>query len=86
MSETQLTKLELLRQQAEMRRASVEAYQTNIDNYTIAVADINKNFADDVEMQSFKARLEELLITERREQGKERIMLRALETQIAQLL
>jgi hypothetical protein len=36
-------------------------------------------------MQAFKTRLEELLVTERREQGKERIMLRALEAQIAQL-
>ena len=85
MTDTQPTKLEILMQNAEMRRASIEAYQINIDNYTLGVADINENFADDPEMQAFKARLEELLVTERREQGKERIMLRALEAQIAQL-
>ena len=85
MSETQPTKLQILTQNAEMRRQSVDSYQMNIDNYTLAVADINENFADDPEMQAFKARLEELLVTERREQGKERIMLRALEAQIAQL-
>jgi hypothetical protein len=85
MTDSQPTKLELLTQNAEMRRASVEAYQMNIDNYTLAVADINENFSDDPEMQAFKTRLEELLVTERREQGKERIMLRALEAQIAQL-
>jgi hypothetical protein len=84
-SQPQPTKLELLTQNAEMRRASIEAYQMNIDNYTLAVADINENFSDDPEMQAFKARLEELLVTERREQGKEKIMLRALEAQIAQL-
>jgi hypothetical protein len=85
MTDPQPTKLELLTQNAEMRRASIEAYQMNIDNYTLAVADINENFSDDPEMQAFKTRLEELLVTERREQGKERIMLRALEAQIAQL-
>jgi hypothetical protein len=85
MTDPQPTKLEILTQNAEMRRASVEAYQMNIDNYTLAVADINENFSGDPEMQAFKTRLEELLVTERREQGKERIMLRALETQIAQL-
>jgi hypothetical protein len=85
MTDPQPTKLELLTQNAEMRRASIEAYQMNIDNYTLAVADINENFSDDSEMQAFKTRLEELLVTERREQGKERIMLRALEAQIAQL-
>ena len=85
MTDSQPTKLELLTQNAEMRRASIQAYQMNIDNYALAVADINENFADDPEMQAFKTRLEELLVTERREQGKERIMLRALETQIAQL-
>jgi len=83
--QTQPTKLEILMQNAEMRRASIEAYQMNIDNYTLGVADINENFSDDPEMQAFKARLEELLVTERREQGKERILLRALEAQIAQL-
>ena len=85
MTDPQPTKLELLTQNAEMRRASIEAYQMNIDNYTLAVADINENFSEDPEMQAFKTRLEELLVTERREQGKERIMLRALEAQIAQL-
>ena len=85
MTDSQPTKLELLTQNAEMRRASIQAYQMNIDNYALAVADINENFADDPEMQAFKTRLEELLVTERREQGKERIMLRALEAQIAQL-
>jgi hypothetical protein len=85
MSDTQPTKLEILMQNAEMRRASVESYQLNIDNYTLGIADINENFSNDPEMQAFKTRLEELLVTERREQGKERIMLRALEAQIAQL-
>jgi vancomycin permeability regulator SanA len=85
MTDSQPTKLEILTQNADMRRASIEAYQMNIDNYTLAVADINENFSDDPEMQAFKTRLEELLVTERREQGKERIMLRALEAQIAQL-
>lgn len=85
MTDSQLTKLEILKQNADMRRQSIESYQMNIDNYTLGVADINENFADDPDMQAFKARLEELLVTERREQGKERIMLRALEAQIAQL-
>jgi hypothetical protein len=85
MTDPQPTKLELLTQNAEMRRDAIAAYQINIDNYTLAVADISENFSDDPEMQAFKTRLEELLVTERREQGKERIMLRALEAQIAQL-
>lgn len=82
---TQPSKLEILKQNAEMRRASIDAYQMNIDNYTLGVADISENFVNDPDMQAFKTRLEELLVTERREQGKERIMLRALEAQIAQL-
>ena len=84
-ADSQPTKLEILMQNAEMRRQSIDSYQMNIDNYTFGVADINENFADDPEMQAFKTRLEELLVTERREQGKERIMLRALEAQIAQI-
>lgn len=85
MTDSQPTKLQILIQNAEMRRQSVDAYQMNIDNYTLAIADITQNFSGDPEMQAFKTRLEELLVSERREQGKERIMLRALETQIAQL-
>lgn len=85
MTEIQPTKLQILTQNADMRRTSVETYQINIDNYTLAIADINANFVDDPDMQQFKARLEELLVSERREQNKERIMLRALEAQITQL-
>lgn len=85
MTESAPSKLEILLKNAEMRRSSIEDYQINIDNYNYAVNDINENFKDDPEMQTFKKRLEELLITEKREQGKDKIILRALEAQIAQL-
>lgn len=56
------------------REAEVFQHQINIDNYTLAIAEIDTNYADDAAIQEFRARLADLLTSSIIEQRKEIIM------------
>jgi cytochrome c551/c552 len=56
------------------REAEVFQHQINIDNYTLAIAEIDNNYADDAAMQEFRVRLSDLLASSIIEQRKEIIM------------
>jgi cytochrome c551/c552 len=56
------------------REAEVFQHQINIDNYTLAIAEIDANYADDAAIQEFRARLADLLASSIVEQRKEIIM------------
>jgi ribosomal protein L14E/L6E/L27E len=70
----------ILRESATARQHAVMDYQINIDNYTLAIKEIDENHGDD--MKEFRIRLEALLKTELLEQKKEMIMLKVITQQL----
>lgn len=73
---------EILKAAAEHRAREVMHHQINIDNYRLAIAEIEANHADDQDMQQFAEQLRDLLASSLREQRKESIMLKVIESQI----
>jgi hypothetical protein len=69
-----MNKAELLTTALAHREAEVFQHQINIDNYTLAIAEIDTNYADDAAIQEFRARLADLLASSIVEQRKEIIM------------
>jgi cytochrome c551/c552 len=69
-----MNKAEILTAALEHRNAEVFQHQINIDNYTLAIAEIDANYADDAAIADFRARLADLLASSIVEQRKEIIM------------
>jgi len=73
---------DILTQAVEGREREVMHHQINIDNYRLAVAEIEVNHADDPHMQEFAAHLRDLLASSLVEQTKEKIMLKVIKSQL----
>jgi cytochrome c551/c552 len=69
-----MNKIEILTAALQHRNAEVLHHQINIDNYTLAIAEIDANYADDEAIAEFRARLADLLASSIVEQRKEIIM------------
>jgi hypothetical protein len=74
MSELNAERLKILTEAHEHRQREVMHHQINIDNYTLAIAEIEANHAGDEQMAEFASRLRELLASSKIEQVKETIM------------
>jgi hypothetical protein len=72
---------EIITSNLSARVNEITEYQINIDNFKFAIEDIG----DDPSMQDFKTHLQDLLSSSIREQAKAKIMLKALEAQLANL-
>lgn len=68
------TRIEILAAALEHRNAEVFQHQINIDNYKLAIAEIDANYADDEAIAEFRTRLADLLASSIVEQRKEIIM------------
>lgn len=80
-----MTKIEKIQAAHTARVEEVENYQINIDNYTMALEEIDaKPESERAEYAQFRQQLAGLLASEKREQSKSKIMLSVLERQIAQ--
>jgi uncharacterized protein YchJ len=75
-------RIKILTDAAEHRSREVMHHQINIDNYRLAIAEIDANHADDATLVEFKARLEELLASSIVEQSKEKIILKVIKQQL----
>ena len=75
-------RMDILSQGAEHRRREIMHYQINIDNYLLALAEIEQNHTDDADMAEFANNLRDLLSSSLREQRKEQIMLTVIEKQV----
>jgi len=75
-------RIEILTEAAKHRAREVMHHQINIDNYRLAIAEIDANHADDETLVKFKARLEELLASSIAEQSKEKIILKVIKQQL----
>lgn len=69
---------EILIASLEGRQKEITEYQVNIDNFRLAIEAIG----EDVELQSFKSQLQELLASSLLEQKKAKIMLGVIEAQL----
>lgn len=82
---TYQTKQQILTDALEAREHSVMLYQINIDNYTYAIADIDATENPSQDLLAYREQLVQLLASEKREQSKEQVILRALQAQLAAL-
>ena len=82
-AETPKTREEILQTNLDARKQEVMHYQINIDNYTLALANIAAMAADErSELLGFADQLTGLLASERMEQRKARVMLEVLRQQL----
>lgn len=77
-----MEKIEILRSAAEHRKSEVLQHQINIDNYRLAIADIEQNQQDKQHMIEFAERLRELLQSSICEQDKEKVLLKVIQAQL----
>jgi hypothetical protein len=85
MTETEApkTREEILQTNLDARKQEVMHYQINIDNYTLALANIAAMAADErSELLVFTDQLTGLLASERMEQKKAKVMLEVLRQQL----
>ena len=66
----------------EHRVKEILYHQINIDNYTLAIAKIDKEHSDDLSLAPFRAQLVDLLASAILEQKKEHIILSVIEQQL----
>jgi len=79
------TKQEIITENITAREHSIMLYQINIENYTYAFADIDATETPSEDLIAYRQQLTQLLASERREQSKEQVILRALQAQAAAL-
>lgn len=75
------TRLEILTQAKEMREQEVLDYQINVDNYTMAIAQLQATG----EQPEFLVQLQDLLSSTKREQAKAQLMLDVITVQLNQM-
>jgi hypothetical protein len=77
------TREEILAMSLEAREQEVMHYQINIDNYTLALEEIGKLPPDErAGLAAFANQLHDLLVSEKLEQKKAKIMLSVIKQQI----
>ena len=82
-AEAPKTREEILQTNLDARKQEVMHYQINIDNYTLALANIAAMAADErSELLGFADQLTGLLASERMEQKKAKVMLGVLRQQL----
>jgi len=81
--EEKMTRQDILVKSLDAREQEVMHYQINIDNYTLALAEIESMSPDDrAELSAFSEQLRTLLSSEKLEQKKAKIMLAVIKKQM----
>lgn len=80
-----MNKLTILTPALEGRDQELLVYQTNIDNYTLAIAKIEADYPDDEDLLAFRNELQARLDEERRQQLRAQIIRDVIADQVAQL-
>ena len=76
------TKIETLTAAAEHRQREVEQYQINIDNYRLAIAEIEQYHIGKPHMETFAEQMRALLKSSVEEQEKEALLLKVILMQL----
>lgn len=78
-----MNKQDILTSALQARQQEVMHYQINIDNYTLALKEIdNMSEPDKAELSAFSQQLKDLLASEKLEQKKAKVMLSVIEQQL----
>jgi hypothetical protein len=81
--EEKMTRKDILVKSLDAREQEVMHYQINIDNYTLALTEIESMSPDDrTELSAFSEQLRNLLASEKLEQKKAKIMLAVIKKQM----
>lgn len=81
--DTPQTREQIITAALEGREQEVMHYQINIDNYSLALQQIDLLPPDEqVELREFTKQLKELLVSEKLEQKKSKIMLAVIKSQV----
>lgn len=81
--EEKMTRQDILVKSLDAREQEVMHYQINIDNYTLALAEIEGMSPDDrAELSAFSEQLRNLLSSEKLEQKKAKVMLAVIKKQM----
>lgn len=75
-------KTDILKKSADARAKNVEDYQINIDNFRLAISEIEYNHSNDPEMAQYAEQLRSLLNSSLQEQKKEMVMLKVIRRQL----
>jgi hypothetical protein len=75
-------KTDILKKSADARAKNVEDYQINIDNFRLAISEIEYNHPNDPEMTQYAEQLRSLLNSSLQEQKKEMVMLKVIRRQL----
>lgn len=75
-------KTDILKKSADARAKNVEDYQINIDNFRLAISEIEYNHPNDPEMTQYAEQLRSLLNSSLQEQKKEIVMLKVIRRQL----
>lgn len=75
-------KTDILKKSADARAKNVEDYQINIDNFRLAISEIEYNHSNDPEMTQYAEQLRSLLNSSLQEQKKEMVMLKVIRRQL----
>jgi uncharacterized tellurite resistance protein B-like protein len=81
---TPMNKLSILTPALEGRNAEILNYQVNIDNYVLAIEKINNEYAENSDLQAFRAELQARLDEERRQQLRTQVIRDVIADQVAQ--
>jgi anthranilate phosphoribosyltransferase len=76
------SKIETLTAAAEHRESEIFNHQINIDNFSLAIAEIEQNHAGKPHMEAYAARMRELLKSSIEEQEKEAVLLKVIRLQL----
>lgn len=79
-----MTRTEILSSALEGRDAELLGYQINIDNYTLAITEIEQNYPGNADLATFKAELQERLAEEQRQQLRCRVIRDVIAAQLTE--
>jgi hypothetical protein len=80
-----MNKLEILSQALEARDAELLGYQINIDNYVLAITEIDQRYPNNDDLAVFKDELQLRLDEERRQQLRCRVIRNVIAAQLTDL-
>ncbi len=80
-----MNKLTILTPALEGRDQELLVYQTNVDNYILAIAKIEQDYPDNEDLLAFRNELQARLDEERRQQLRAQIIRDVIADQVAQL-
>lgn len=79
-----MTRIEILSSALISRDSELLGYQINIDNYMLAITEIEQKYPDNEDLAVFKAELQERLAEEQRQQLRSKVIRDVIASQLSE--